>query len=248
MGFCRYHHREETLCESHILPKSFFRQVMSLDGGDALTLVEVGERHGKRRPKGDYDKSIMCSEADGAIGKFDEYGLKFFKPNIPYELLVDENNREFVRRADFDFKLMSLFLLSFLWRAHHSTIKPYEKLSIGPIFEAKIRDAIVNADGSLKPWFSYVIFWIYADHREVVFPIRYPSKTRISGRNFFIMYFLNFKVVARLDSTPVKELAPFEAKPDKNVIVLPAQEYSKSADFRNDLKWLEKSFRPQLVG
>jgi hypothetical protein len=233
MGFCHYHQKVEILCKSHILPKGFYRTILDLENTDVLELHAVGEKHSKRRPVGDYDSNLICSEADRIFGVYDKHAIDFFKTESP-QSIINYRGREFIRNENFDFQKTTLFLLSFLWRAHHSTLAPYKNFSLGPKFELKIRTALLEEDGSEQSWFSYIIFWQYGPHDDLLLPFKYPFQQKVNGLNFVFSYFLNFKVAAKLDSRPLpRDLKVFAASEIRS-IVMPAEKYSKSPEYRND--------------
>lgn len=238
LGYCSYHQKEEELCKAHILPKAFFSKVLKLAKTEGLWLHEVGTGDVKRRPAGDYDQGILCREADRLIGDFDQYGVRFFGKAAP-EQVLQVRGRLWVKRSRFNFEKLQLFLMSFAWRCHHSTLPQYAAISVGSRYEGLLRDALVKKDGSSKPWFSFFIVWLPTKLEENLLPLKYPFQSKIMGVNYFISYFLNFKVFMRIDQRTGPQEIEWLAPTDGTKISIPVLPYEESADFGNDLRSLK---------
>jgi hypothetical protein len=242
-GHCVFHRKEEPLCDAHILPRSFFKRVLALPETDGIWLNEVGTDVVKRRPSGDYDQSILCASADAEIGKYDQYGTEFFLPEEPDVIAQLANGERWTKRVNLNYSKLSLFLLSYLWRAHHTKMPQYHHVNLGSQFEALARDALLVADGSVKKWFSFCVVWFAGLHGENLLPLKYPFRRKLDGVNYYIAYFLNFKVFMRLDSKIGPEYLEWLHPANKTVMTIPVLPYIGSNEYDNDRQSLLKYHR-----
>jgi hypothetical protein len=143
--------RLRRLADAHIVPRAFYppRQdfrAYSVHGGRA-----------PRRPKGVYDREILCPDCDGAIGRFDDYAAKILRPwPKRADLLRDEQGLimkgqgtryrgYWIRRPDVD--LLQCFAASLLWRAG-VTSRSEMRLDLPPDLLARSRRVFDSADRS----------------------------------------------------------------------------------------------------
>ncbi len=227
LGFCNFHQKEEILCKSHIIPYGFYKKYTELKDGFISIDVKTGIE--RKLPKGVYDKGIMCSDADNGIGKYDEYAINFFDWETEHFLYQNTEGKYFYKIDEFDFIKLNLFLMSFIWRCHHSTQVEFKNFNIGNTYEGRIRDKLVNLDGSLVSWFRFIV--LRFESEVDLIPFQSPHCVRYEGLNFVNLYILNYKIVVKLDNRIAEEVDEhFSAHPNKPLIVR-KEIYSKTKDF-----------------
>lgn len=238
-GFCQYHKQEEILCKAHILPRAFYRRVADVHG-EGFWIVGENQKHVKRAHAGLYDPSILCGTADSEFGVYDEYAVEFFSVAIPETLHCTPDGREWFKVGGFDFHRLTLFLLSYIWRCHHSKLEPYKEFVIGSVFEGRILEKLKSKNSSPVHWIDYIITIFYSNPTDLVFPLKLPSIQKVKGLNLLFLYFLNFKVIVKLDARPTPNWFRFAAAAPGKALVVPAICYSGSAEHRNDLSSLQR--------
>jgi len=156
MGICQLCKNEKKLIEAHIIPKWAFRYLYP-DIPDAYKhpLVMVKNGSETRRPIGPYDSNILCSECDGFLGSFDDYGKSVF---LDAKLEHYGNLAYLVRNVDFD--KLRIFILSVAWRASLSNREEFKEISMGP-YEDRIGKILLNLkndqDIELSDDFSFIV-------------------------------------------------------------------------------------------
>lgn len=238
-GFCQYHKQEETLCKAHILPRAFYRRVADVHG-EGFWIAGENQKHAKRAHAGLYDPSILCGTADSEFGIYDKYAVEFFSTAIPKTLHCTADGREWFKISAFDFHRLTLFLLSYIWRCHHSKLDTYEEFAIGDAFEERIIEKLKYKDSSPVHWIDYIVTIFYSNPRELIFSLKLPSVQKVDGLNFLFLYFLNFKVIVKLDARPTPNWLRFAAAVPGKVLVAPAVSYRGSTEHRSDLNSLQR--------
>jgi hypothetical protein len=240
-GFCQFHQREETLCKAHILPRSFYRRVAQATGEEGFWIVAKGEEHAKRAHAGLYDRSILCRAADSEFGIYDNYAVNFFSVAMPEKIHCTPDGRQWFMIGAYDFHLLTLFLLSYVWRCHHSVLSPYKNFSIGKSYETRILAKLQMRDSCPVHWMDYVVTIFYSGTDDIIFPLKFPFAQKIQGINYLVLYFLNFKVILKLDGRTTPGWFNFAAASADKPLVAPATPYNGSSEHENDLSGLRET-------
>ena len=245
-GWCRYHHKSESLCKAHILPRAFYRRISGIDG-EGFWLVTKGRQHAKRIPNGLYDQTMICAEADREFGKYDNYAIQLFSEFSPSTVYHDRDGRQFCQLDEYNFDLLSMFILSYLWRCHHSNLDPYRGFGIGRKFEEKIRTLLNTKKFDESYWFDYIVTIFYSSPDELLFPLKFPFNAKKFGLNIIICYFFNYKVLIKLDSRPTPDWFRWASARRGSPLKILASSYDGSVEHQSDLKAFRDALRQGLT-
>lgn len=147
----------DKLADAHIIPRAFYPReaLRSNTPQEAIRAYSANERREPRRPKGIYDKSILCAECDRRIGQFDDYAARILRP-LPkrQDLLRDTDG--FIMRGrgtryrgywvrSPDVALLQCFAASLLWRAA-VTSRPEASLKVDYLLRDRARRVFEHDD------------------------------------------------------------------------------------------------------
>lgn len=151
---CKLCNQEVPLIKkSHILPeflfKKFFDQHGKLRKFDTVQMAKGNPRISKPS-SGSYEGKLLCNDCDNRIiGQYETYISRVLNKTLPLEQTLNcktvknFNGINFIEIQNLDYKKTKLFLLSILFRAHISTNKEFNEVSLGKYAE-EIRDIIYN--------------------------------------------------------------------------------------------------------
>ena len=117
----------------------------------------------RRSPKGVYDNGILCKECEGLFQNPDDYAAKILihgKANL--EPIYSKGQEVGHLLKDYDYKLLKLFFISVLWRAHVSTEVFYRKVSLGPYAGQALR--MIKSEDPGDPTEFSVMLARFRDH------------------------------------------------------------------------------------
>jgi hypothetical protein len=189
--------RSTDLCEAHIVPRAFAREVRR-----DKAIIAVNANGGIRKPKaqdGVFDPAILCACCDRALGVFDQYGIEFCRDFAANATRLGDGWE--VTNADGD--RLAKFFLAILWRASISSRLECSTVKFGP-FENKARDILFGT----RPLSSMPAFEIHLARLEspgakverlFTLPERLQNHWCINGYAFILA---GFYVLAKLDSRP----------------------------------------------
>ncbi|MBW6520958.1 MAG: hypothetical protein K0A99_08125 [Desulfoarculaceae bacterium] len=123
-GICKFCNKQAKLVESHIIPLGFYWQLVDENGNIAKLLSPFDDEHPKRQPNGFYDY-FLCDEHEKQFSDVDSYACALLRDSNPKEM---KNGWEF---SDVNYKLIKLFFISMLWRAHWATNIFFKKINLG---------------------------------------------------------------------------------------------------------------------
>jgi hypothetical protein len=201
---CQYCKEEKKLIKAHILAESFFR-FMYPEGkveGEALVMIAENKDYTSRRRIGYYDDQILCSECDGILGLFDEYGKEIFLETEPVAVKGVEVESPFVFENT-DPQKLKLFLLSLLWRFAISTLPETRNVNLPVKFINHLEQMLKVKDPGGVHDFSMVItrFGFKSPERELHKYFQMPVQRRRDGINYLNLYLPNgYKVLVKVDS------------------------------------------------
>lgn len=144
---CKMCLQDKKLVDSHIIPRSFFEHMRPNEAKQEPfeILTNTAGAYNKKSRIGIYDNKLLCSDCEGLLQKYDDYGQKILlKTKI--EKQIKHKNSEVLgwEIDDIDYKKLKLFFISILWRSSVSDQTP--RCNIGNKFELLLRNNIVNND------------------------------------------------------------------------------------------------------
>ena len=181
------------LCDSHIIPKFFFRQ-----RNKNSPMYEVGNQDPlkKRIPTGWYEK-LLCSWCEQHLGRYDDYAAKFFNGFENWEK-VTIGDMNLYKINDYDHKKLKLFFMSVLWRAGIATIDAFESTDLGR-YEEVFRQMILNDNPGKYEDFSVTIFIrksIRADLHKILCT---PRREKFNSVNYYTIELNEFFYCIKVD-------------------------------------------------
>lgn len=133
------------LIKAHIIPEGFFRLLRDENIAPEMISNSPGS-FPKRMQVGTYDSAILCSQCDGKMAPWDNYGQQVLIHGFSEAVKIPLQGKTVARRIErFDYRRLKLFFMSVLWRASVSKQTFYKRISLGP-FEDRLRTMILNED------------------------------------------------------------------------------------------------------
>lgn len=138
---CRLCHREQKLCDSHIVPEFIYRDLYDNDH-KMMGINGHGNKGWKPLQKGIREK-LFCSDCEQHLN--DKYEKPFLKQWSVENPLPSQMNLDSVFSATYDYATFKLFHLSILFRASVSSLATFHEVNLG-VHEERIRQMILNED------------------------------------------------------------------------------------------------------
>jgi|SRR5271166_314704 len=195
---CRVCGRGPTI-EAHLFPRALGHD---LRGQEKHLFVGAAAEPGRRIVQaGLFDREILCSTHEAALGAYDDYGIEFCR-TFAAKCTHPEPNIWRVRHVDGD-KLVR-FWLAILWRFSISTLHEATLVKLGP-FEDRVRDILFsNTSCSVEPATTMMRYRCQVMRPEnICFP---PYKTYFPGWRPLRAYGLavaGFHAVIKIDGRPI---------------------------------------------
>jgi len=236
--------QDKNLVDSHIIPKSFYKYLYPEEKIEGKSLEMVDGRSGitKRSRIGPYEK-LLCSECDGAIGRYDDYAKTIFLDSTPKNCPGANNAFLFEGIEYLNFKL---FIVSLLWRASISSLDIFSRISLGP-YEKILQTMLKEQNPGSPEDFPIVVSKHDPGKLGDVANknIQDPIKTRIDNINFYLFFLpRGYQVFIKVDSQKLPDsFSGLCLKNDGKLIVLNRGDYEKSGSYKallNTAKSLKK--------
>lgn len=231
---------KEHLAKAHIFSLGFFSQLPTKARVDTVNLSGGA---GRRLPSALYDYDILCHECEhGTMQPLDDYGIKVIRDKkrafrIP--LSVEAQNSVLVFEG-IDKRKIRAFIASVFWRCSVSKQPEVRGISIGPVYEDRIRYDLLR--GGEFNYVDAVLFYLtHALHGAFILPTRKRLRPLDTSRdsqmiNGWILQFPNISITVSLDKRPhphrmLLKLAPdltgrAESLPASTCLKPDAQEYN----------------------
>ncbi|MHB1644417.1 MAG: hypothetical protein ACYCS8_17500 [Acidithiobacillus sp.] len=200
---CRLCDLVRPLCESHIIPKAFFRDAMAGEPACGLNMI-TPERIEVGKMAGEYER-LLCRGCEEIVGRYDDYGIRFFRRQVGERLIafngdVVPDDIDLIGKVDL--RLLRLFIISVLWRASISSRPFFDKVDLGPfelVAKQIIRDEITLSD-NLFPFFMNR----YAETDQAKRMLFNPLPTRMGPLRFFNVNIGGFNVAVKVDQRDLR--------------------------------------------
>jgi hypothetical protein len=219
IGICRMCGEERKLIEAHIIPRSLY----PFENGEPLVKTykdtPTGEvRQGASR-KGEYDSGIVCEECERLFSKPDDYACDLFKRRFDdwFTVRTGVRLRDRMRYYEcdtFEYDLLKRFVLSLLWRAHHSQRSFFKRVDVGPKHEKKLKQFLTSEAPIPPETYPFTLRCFDSREHQVVMD---PVRERIQQRTYYRFYFLHFILDVQVDNRsmpyPLGKFNPSVGKP-----------------------------------
>jgi len=190
------------LAKAHIFPIGFFNNIETK--GQVLTYRTSGEK-GRRLQKAIYDKEIVCQDCERDIlMPLDDYAIKVLrdKEGLIKIYTGNKNNKLYIFN-NIDRKKLRLFFASVLWRVSISKQLEVKNLTVGKIYEERIRDDLLS-NGAAEYIDVFVQFRTDPMHNAFFLPYRKKFKPIDKRRdtqniNGWILQFPNIHILLSMD-------------------------------------------------
>ncbi len=198
-------------------------------------LLIVGRVKNKNSPKGIYDSDILCGDCDTFIGGYDKYGKIVFQDS-DLELFEGSGIAFFIK--DVDFKKLSLFILSVLWRCSITSREEFMNTELGP-YEKKIWKILTlakegeNFDAELAEFDFVVARFGYGSIPDLADRnMQLPMPHRIDSINFHALYLpRGYKIYIKVDKRELQESLKKVQVGNKDLLIVSLDDFENSHEF-----------------
>lgn len=225
---CRLCLQDKKLIKAHIIPEGFFRLLRHENIAPEMHSNTPGS-FPKRMLVGTYDPTILCSECDGKMAPWDDYGQQVLIRQFPEAIKISLQGKTVAWKIEkFDYRRLKLFFMSVLWRASVSKQTFYKRISLGP-FEDRLRTMILNEDpGDTQ---EFVVVLARFEDVEITAMLD-PHPEKFDGISFCRFYLSGFVAYIKVDKRPTPSfLTDLRLQEDRPLIIL-ARSLQNSPDGR----------------
>ena len=224
-GTCKLCGQHKNLLKkSHIYPSFICKGVFDRTNRTILASLK-GNRGPKFYQTGFYDKNVLCEHCDNVIiGRLERYAASVLPPPTPCSLMnvrtqVENDQLTTLHFSSIDYKQLKLFVLSLLWRAHHSQNEFFQKVHI-PTHEPILRQMILACEPGADTEYEMSIVRIDRPNGQIVDMIPAPEVGERWQLDvaLFIISGLIFSVGLKVDSG-FKLFPTFSLKSSNQIII-----------------------------
>ena len=236
---CKLCGRNEPLVRAHIIPRSFYKQLMQLDPSAPLeVLSNRSDTYARKSWTGIYDTGILCGICERTFSPWDDYAQKVLLAEPPEDKYISVGGR----RAGYeiegvDYERLKLFFVSVLWRSSVSTEMFFSRINVGP-FQSALNTMIRQGDPGAPDTFAVSLARFDHELGLVKFD---PYRNRFAGVNYYVFYMAGYVVYIKVDSRPVPTpLDSFVLSPHSPLRVI-TRDFSKSKELEIAYKIIRKA-------
>jgi hypothetical protein len=176
---CALCHQDRTLRRSHIIPEFMYGTLYDEKHRFWVVSIHEHERN-ELKQKGEREE-LLCDDCESKFSKFERYASLVHNGGIP--LAVESHGRLLVIQG-IDYLQFKLFQLSVLWRASVSTLKLFEKVSLGP-HEERLRLRLLAENPGEPTEYGCIMWGITLAPGEPAGLMMQPMRLR---QNSFVTY------------------------------------------------------------
>jgi len=200
---CRMCLKHRKLIRAHIVPKGFYKPIMSKKGVVILSPTE--KNFEQPTQSGIFDKNILCAECDARLGKLDEYGLSIFGKAPGKADLIEGRLLPGYDLHCKDVPKAQKFLLSVLWRASISEHSFFYITDLGEKYEEKIRLLLLCEEPVREEDFEFTVTRLEGSPLAGAFMPPFAARTP-EGINCYRLFLPFFSFMVRMDRRPFPPL------------------------------------------
>lgn len=198
---CKLCGEQKKLIKAHIIPKQFYRRIISKGAKPHLLKYEIDDITNESiTQNGIHQADLLCADCDNLIGHYDKYA---------YEILtrqIDEKKLQSVGRGlqvyeigEIQIDVFRLFLVSLVWRAGIARDQMFQLVKLGP-YEERFRQILLGNKTELLDHITAVIIL----YRPPKYPdiMWSPFCSKMDGINIATFYLPPWKIWLKLDRRP----------------------------------------------
>lgn len=195
MSICRLCCKEKRLIKSHIIPEFMYKDLFNKHhkiNKFSPQEFSQGQMRVSRPSSGEYERGLLCENCDNdIIGPYESYASKaifggpFNTKECPTcESSVNQDDIEFTKCENINYKKFKLFLLSILWRASISSRPFFEQVQLGP-HEERLRKMLNNGFPGRQGEYPIFTMAILRSNKNLKDLIGQPRALKKDGRRMY---------------------------------------------------------------
>jgi len=153
VGICKFCGNKKELICAHIIPKSFYPA--DENGSRRQINFDVrGTQLSSQLQNGFFDSNLVCRKCEDLFNAGDNYAKNLLIDRRSEGVRKTDSGKTYFEYSNVDYKLIKLFFISLLWRAHATSLPYFQAVNIGANDEAIARTMICNKDPGLPDHFA----------------------------------------------------------------------------------------------
>lgn len=209
--------REETLCDSHIIPEFLYTTLYDDKHHRFHAISLDSKKRDKQHQKGIRQK-LLCVSCEQALSEPESYVSKLLNGGM---LLSGHREENRLHLSGLNYKQLKLFQLSILWRASVSSLSEFSEVKLGP-HEETIRLMLRTSNGGLAEEFGCIMSVITHDSKPLTGLVVPPTRARFAGHRAYRFVFggMGFVYVVTRTHLPAALKAAFTQENGDTVVRL----------------------------
>ena len=211
IGTCNLCGVKKKLIKAHLIPKFLFQEL--------YTGFSRRSRYPVKTSTGEYNSKILCAECDnGRFSFFENFACKtLFYPKGTQPTFIEVKRGVYSLKNKVDYRKIDLFFISILWKYSISSQADFNKSILGT-YQDYAKQAILNENFDYHKYFVITILHYY-DVEDLRFAL--SKKTRIEGRNFYILIIGFYEVLIKCDKQTMPPDFPYNNySTDKDILYI----------------------------
>ncbi len=196
--------------KSHIIPRSFYSKEKT------LIIPNDSDYHPKRSPIGGYDEEMLVEKGEKYFDKLDNYAFKLLiEERDQFSPFILNGINMGITLKKYDYKTLTIFFLSLLWRASVTSREEFKQVKLGPHHSDKIKDLILRPDDTenAKDYTIQLYRFVgndYVSNQTLEIMKKgggflFPLKLKHEGINYYKLYLCDYVALIKVDSRKTKD-------------------------------------------
>ena len=202
---CKMCLQERRLVDAHIIPRSFYKPMIS--GAEPPNIISSASQFRRKKVRiGVYDKTIVCAECEDRFNDWDNYAPRLLLSKAtPMSEFKDEQGTPLALAIEeVDYEKLKLFFISLLWRISASSHLFFSQVRLGP-HEEILRNMILRADPGDEEMYSVLLAkW---DNDLAAHVLLYPHMQRYDGISYVRCYLNSYIAEIKVDKRRTPEFS-----------------------------------------
>jgi hypothetical protein len=145
------------MAKSHVIPTSLYGNSLNDTLGPAKIVSDVPGKYSRKTLTGIYETNVVCHECEAMFSPWDDYANKLLIRTEPDKIMGPQGELGAYVYQNVNYKLLKLFFVSLLWRAHHATHDMFSAVKVGRKFEKNLRNMITTGIPGAAETFAVVV-------------------------------------------------------------------------------------------